>query len=165
MTLALFKHKTRVLFVCTENICRSPLAEGMMRHALRSAGLARGVKVSSAGIYAPQPGARADQRARQVAAAAGIDLGRIRASRVTQRELVLSDIVLVMDRANMRDLLKVCPPEHQHKISLLLSHDPGQDLEEVPDPYYGSYEGFEQVFQIIERAVVCLIPRIGNLGD
>jgi len=154
-----------VLFVCTENICRSPLAEGLMRHHLHSAGLARGVKVSSAGIFASQPGARPDQRARQLAAAAGIDLGKIRASRLTEKELVHSDIILAMDHANLRDLIKICPPEYRHKISLLLSHDPGQSLEEVPDPYYGSYEGFVQVFRIIESAVVCLIPQIGILGD
>jgi len=165
MTLALFKQKHRVLFICTENICRSPLAEGLMRHYLHDAGLARGVKVSSAGIYASQPGARPDQRARQVAAAAGVDLGRIRASRVTEKELALSDMILVMDNRNMRDLTEVCPPEHRHKVSLLLSHDPGQSLEEVPDPYYGSYEGFVQVCQIIESAVVCLIPQIGTLAD
>ena len=69
-----------------------------------------------------------------------------------------------MDHSNLRDLMEICPAMHQHKISLLLSHVPDQDLEEVPDPYYGSYEGFEAVFQLIERAVSRLIPRIGIAG-
>ena len=162
--LALFKHEIQVLFVCTENICRSPLAEGLMRHHLKLAGAAGGVKVSSAGTRASQPGARPDQRAQKVAAAAGINLGRIRASRVTEKALVHSDMILAMDHANMRDLIEICPPEHRHKISLLLSHDPGQSLEDVPDPYYGSYEGFVQVFRIIESAVIRLIPHIGILS-
>jgi protein-tyrosine phosphatase len=158
------KVKTRVLFVCTENICRSPLAEGLMRHHLKLAGLAGGFKVGSAGTSASQPGARPDQRARDVAAAAGINLGKIRARRVTNRDFELNNLILAMDNSHIGRLIKICPPEHHHKISLLLDHDPGQSLKEVPDPYYGSYEGFVEVFQIIERAVVALIPHMGTLG-
>jgi protein-tyrosine phosphatase len=152
-----------VLFVCTENICRSPLAEGLMRQHLKYVGAARGVKVSSAGTRASQPGARPDQRAQRIAAAAGVKLNRIKARRVTEKDLVHSDMILAMDHANMRDLIGICPQEHRRKISLLLSHDPEQGLEDVPDPYYGSYEGFAQVFQIIESAVVRLMPHIGTL--
>lgn len=61
----------------------------------------------------------------------------------------------------MRELQQICPPEHLHKLSLLLSHDPEQVLDEVPDPYYGSYEGFVEVFGLIESAIVSLLPRIG----
>ena len=160
----MFQRKTRVLFVCTENICRSPLAEGLLRHHLRLAGKASGVKVSSAGTRTSQPGARPDLRAQKLAAASGINLGRISACRVTQKELALSDMIIAMDRGNRRDLIKICPPEHQHKISLLLNHMAGQVLEDVPDPYYGSYKGFEEVYQLIEAAVVCLIPRIGTIA-
>jgi len=157
--LSLFKHETRVLFVCTENICRSPLAEGLMRHHLQLAGRARGVKVSSAGTMASQPGARPDQRAQKVADTAGVNLGRIRASRVTEKELVRSDFVFVMDNRNLEELLEICPPQERHKVSLLLTHLPGQNLDEVPDPYYGSYQGFEEVFQLIENAVLSLVSR------
>jgi protein-tyrosine phosphatase len=161
--LTLLQRKTRVLFVCTENICRSPLAEGLLRHHLRLAGKAREVEVSSAGTRTSQPGARPDQRAQKLAAAAGINLGRIRAQIVTQKELALSDRIIAMDSANRRDLIKICPPEHQHKISLLLSHVPDQALDDVPDPYYGSYKGFEEVFQLLEGAVLCLVSTSGML--
>ena len=73
-----------------------------------------------------------------------------------------SDYIFAMDHANMRDLDEMCPPGHRHKISLLLSHLSGQHLDEVPDPYYGSVEGFENVFQLIDAAVVDLIPHIAE---
>ncbi|MEH6571325.1 MAG: low molecular weight protein-tyrosine-phosphatase [Halioglobus sp.] len=160
IALALFKHDTRVLFICTENICRSPLAEGLLQHHLQHSDLRNRVKVSSAGTRTSQPGCRPDQRARKVAADAGINLGRIRAGRVTEQDLVRSDYVIAMDKANMRDLMKLCPPEQQYKISLLLSHLPGHNLDEVPDPYYGSIEGFDRVFQLIDSAVEGLISHI-----
>jgi protein-tyrosine phosphatase len=161
----MFQRKIRVLFVCTENICRSPMAEGVMRQHLRHSGLLGRIKVSSAGTRTSQPGARPDKRAQKAAAATGITLGRIRARRVTERDLEGCDYIIAMDKANMRDLMKICPPEHSHKVSLLLSHLPGQDMDEVPDPYYGSYEGFEEVFQLIDRAVGLLIPHIGSSSD
>ena len=160
--LDLFKRKTRVLFVCTENICRSPMAEGLLRHHLQQAGLGRSVKVSSAGTKASMPGARPDQRAQKVAIAAGIDLSRIRASRVTEKDILRSDYVFALDRSHLQDLLQACPPEHRHKISLLLAHLPGQDLEDVPDPYYNSHDSFKEVFTLIESAVASLIPRFGT---
>ena len=137
------------------------MAEGLLRHHLQQAGLGKSVRVSSAGTKASMPGARPDQRAQKVAIAAGIDLGRIRASRVTDKDLTGSDYVFAMDRSHLQDLLKACPPENRHKISLLLAHLPGQDLQDVPDPYYNSHESFREVFTLIESAVVCLVPLIG----
>lgn len=136
------------------------MAEGLLRHHLQCAGLGRQVKVDSAGTIASQPGARPDQRAQKVAKEAGIDLGRIRASRVSRQALIRSDFVFALDDANYQELLRICPIEHCHKLSLLLTHSPEQHLKGVPDPYYGSYEGFEEVFQLIERAVICLVPHI-----
>ena len=155
--LTLFQNKTRVLFVCTENICRSPLAEGLLRHHLQQAGKGRGVKVSSAGTRASQQGVKPDQRVVRVAAEAGVDLGRIRAHRITQVDLARSDYVFALDKSNLAALQAICPPEHQHKISLLLSHLPDPALEDVPDPYYGNYQGFERVFQLVEAAVLQLV--------
>lgn len=136
-----------------------------MRHHLVQNGVAAAFKVSSAGISASQPGARPDQRARDVAAAAGIKLDKIRARRVTERDLETSDLILAMDSSHLRGLVRMCPPQHCHKISLLLSHDPQQSLEDVPDPYYGNYEGFVQVFRMVERAVVALIPDLCMVGE
>lgn len=136
-----------------------------MRHYARLAGLDGILSVSSAGIRASQPGAKPDQRARRIALGAGIDLGRIRARRVTKNHLIDSDLILAMDRSHIRDLRKVCPVEHQRKLRLLLNYDPAQALEDVPDPYYGSYDGFVEVFQIIDRAVASLLTQIGSSED
>lgn len=147
-----------------ENICRSPLAEGVLRHHLRRAGKGGEVAVNSAGTRASQRGARPDQRAQRVAAAAGVSLGSIRARKVTEKLLVEADFVFSMDHSNLKKLMDICPPEHRHKISLLLSQLPGQEQQDVPDPYYGNYRGFEQVYELIEGAVLNLVSN-QFLGD
>ncbi len=123
--------------------------------------MGRKASVSSAGTHASQPGARPDVRTLRLAAAAGIKLGNIRARRVTEKDLVIADVVLAMDRGHLHALKQMCPPEHRHKISLLLSHDPSQQLEEVPDPYYGSFDGFIEVFALMESAIIKLVSSMG----
>lgn len=158
--MTLFQRKTHVLLVCTENICRSPMAEGLLRHYLRESELRNRVEVSSVGTKASMPGCRPDQRAQKVAALRGIDISGIKASRITDRNLQRSDFIFVMDEGNMRDLRQMCPVEQQGKISFLLSHQAGQPLLEVPDPYYGSADGFARVFQIIDDAMADLLSYI-----
>lgn len=129
------------------------MAEGLLKHHLQHLGVGKLVEVRSAGTRTSQPGCRPDQRAQKAAALKGIDIGRIRASRVCERDLVRSDYILAMDHSNIRDLEKMCPPAHRHKISLLLNCGSGRDVDEVPDPYYGSVKGFEEVFRLIDAAV------------
>ena len=163
--MTLFQRKTRILLVCTENICRSPMAEGLLRHYLQQTKLRQGVDVSSAGTRSSMPGCRPDQRAQKVAAARGINLAGMKACRVTDRDLQRSDFIFAMDEANLRDLRKLCPVEQHDKISFLLDHQAGQPLIEVPDPYYGSTEGFERVFQIIDDAMDSVISYIQSRID
>ena len=158
--MTLFQRKTRVLLVCTENICRSPMAEGLLRHHIQQSELRRRVDVSSAGTRSSMPGCRPDQRAQKVAALRGIDLTGMRARRVTERDIERSDFIFAMDEANLRDLRQMCPAEQHHKISFLLSHHMGQTLTEVPDPYFGSADGFLRVFQIIDDAMGDLVSYI-----
>jgi low molecular weight protein-tyrosine phosphatase len=160
--LALFQRKTRVLLVCTENICRSPMAEGLLRHYIQQSELSGKVDVSSAGTRCSMPGCRPDQRAQKIAALRGIDLSGIKARRVTERELQRSDFVFVMDEGNMRDVRQLCPTEQHGKLAFLLSHHAWQQRAEVPDPYFGSVDGFARVFQIIEDAMDSLISYIGS---
>jgi protein-tyrosine phosphatase len=140
------------------------MAEGLLRHHLQRRGFGDRVVVDSAGTRASQAGSRPDLRAQKVAALRGINLSRGRSRRMTDRDLTHSDFVFVMDEGNMRDLLRICPSGHEDKISFLLSHQPGQPLLEVPDPYFGSAEGFERVYDILESAmdgvVAYLVPQL-----
>lgn len=141
------------------------MAEGLLRHHLDLTGQGKEYRVSSAGTRASSPGARPDQRAAKVAAEAGVNLGRIRASRVTDKMLQRSDLVIAMDLSNLHYLQEVCPPDHLYKLSLLLSYLPEHVSADVPDPYYGSAAGFKDVFQLIEVAVCSLVPQLGDLAS
>jgi protein-tyrosine phosphatase len=161
--LSLLKYDTRILFVCRENICRSPLAEGLLRHYLRHSGVAGRHKVSAAGTRTSQPGARPDPRAQRLASAAGVEIRRIKARRVKESDLTDSDLVFAMDHTNLAELRKACPQEHLHKLHLFLAQCPDLGLEDVPDPYYGSYQGFAEVYELIDRALQCLLSEGGML--
>jgi protein-tyrosine phosphatase len=132
----------------------------MLRHRLREMGLQRKFESQSAGTRASQPGHNPDPRAQRIAQEAGISLGGIRASQVSVKDLQRSDYVLAMDQSVVSDLLTICPPQEQGRISLLMSFAAGSGHDEVPDPYYGNYRGFEEVFRLIEEAVTGLLVRI-----
>lgn len=128
------------------------MAEGLLQRELRNAGVDDLIEVDSAGTQTTQSGRRPDKRGERAAAIAGIDLTKMRSRRVRTADLVNSDLVLAMDNSNVRDLKRICPEDHRYKISLLLSLAPQQQLREVPDPYYGSTEGFETVFELLQSA-------------
>lgn len=158
----IFTKKRRILLVCRENICRSPMAEGLLREQLSHAGFDKDIEVLSAGTHATQPGRRPDLRAERAAAIAGIDLTKIRAKRVTPKDIASSDLVLAMDKSNLEDLMRMCPEGHEYKVSLLLSHVPGEHRREVPDPYYGSTEGFETVFELLDNALAASVESLAD---
>src|SRR5215510_12160001 len=124
------KAAPRILFVCTGNICRSPTAEGVLRHLARRAGVE--VHVESAGVGGWHVGHPPDERAQHHARGRGYDLSAQRARQVAPRDLAV--------------LQAQCPDEHRAKLRLLV---PGRD---VPDPYYGGSEGFERVLDMVEDA-------------
>ena len=156
----LFSRKSIILLVCRENICRSPMAEGLLRFHLRQSGLDDQYTVRSAGTQVSRSGSRSDQRAQRAARFAGIDISRNRAHRVSSRDLARSDMVLAMDATNRQDLLALCEPGQGEKIGMLLDFLPGHEGEDVPDPYYGSPEGFEVVFALLEQAMVHLVSAL-----
>ena len=154
----------RLLFVCMGNICRSPTAEGLMRHVLLEAGLDSEVEVDSAGTGAWHVGDPADPRARAAAARRGIDLRSI-ARQVTREDLDSFDLVLAADIQNQHDLLALAgdDPVRRAKVRRLREFDPasvkGGELD-VPDPYYGGADGFEQVLDIVDAACRGLLGEI-----
>lgn len=134
-----------VLLVCTANICRSPMAEAV----LRSQGLVE--LVQSAGARAGPRGEPVDARAARALQQRGYQLPkRWRSRRLQPSDLERFDLVLAMDLDNLRDLRAVAPPELQHKLHLFLDSVPGRSGEEVPDPYFGSAQGFEHVLDLLE---------------
>ncbi len=142
-----------VVFVCMGNICRSPTAHGVFRHRLRQAGLAARVGVESAGTSGLHVGERPDARAIRHAQARGVDLSDLRARGLTAADFARADLIVLMDADNEANARARCPPEHQHKLcrlTVFARRHPGVD--EVPDPYYGGPQGFEQVLDLVEDA-------------
>ena len=142
----------RICFVCLGNICRSPTAEGVFRKLADGARLSSRLVIDSAGTGAWHVGELPDPRAREAAALRGYDLTH-RARQFVEADLGRFDLVLAIDRANLRDLQRMARGSGEPRIELLRAFDPGaSEGAEVPDPYSGGREGFEIVLDICERA-------------
>ena len=150
----------KVLFVCMGNICRSPTAEGVFKHFVTEAGLSQHILSDSAGTHGYHIGEPPDPRAQDAAARRGYDLSALRARQVSRRDFSEFDYVLAMDEANRRLLEKLCPPQHAHKLKLVMEFSGDPVLREVPDPYYGGAQGFERVLDMAEQASLGLLKRL-----
>ena len=153
--------KTRICFVCLGNIVRSPLAENMFRHLAEQAGVGHKYMVDSAGTGGWHVGEPPDARMRRVAAAHGFRYdGRARQFRPADFDRF--DWIIAMDASNRADLRRMARSDAQRaKIRLLREFDPlgGPDAP-VPDPYYGGIDGFEEVFQIVQRSCKGLLEAL-----
>lgn len=156
---------TAVLFVCLGNICRSPLAEGVFQHLVAKRGTSRRYHVDSAGTGAWHAGEPADPRSREVAERNGIFL-RGRARQVQEEDFHQFDLILAMDRTNMADLETAYPgSDARAKLRLFRELDPeGEGDLDVPDPYYGGSEGFDQVFAMVLRSCTALLNELEGAG-
>jgi protein-tyrosine phosphatase len=151
----------RILFVCMGNICRSPTAEGVMRRLLEDAGLGDRVEVESAGTGAWHVGEPPDERATLAARRRGVTLEGA-ARQIRPSDFRSFDLLIALDRANLRELLAIAPDEEAaEKVRLLREFDPaaGGDLD-VPDPYFGGDRGFETVLDMVEAACRGLIDEL-----
>jgi len=146
----------RVLFVCLGNICRSPTAEGVLRQKLREAGLEGRIQVDSAGTGDWHVGKAPDSRTRQAALRRGYDLSALRARQVVAADFQRFDLVLAMDQNNLAHLQRLQPQGESAELDLFLRRYQ-LTLDEVPDPYYGGEEGFEQVLDLLEQACDALL--------
>lgn len=150
----------KILFVCMGNICRSPTAEGVFRHQVSEAGQADTIIIDSAGTHAYHIGSSPDTRAQQAALQRGYDLGSLRGRQVGAKDFHEFDYILAMDRENLANLLLICPPQEQHKLKLFMEFSRGFVEREVPDPYYGGSQGFENVLNMVEDAASGLLEEI-----
>lgn len=154
------RHK--VLFVCTGNICRSPTAEGVARGLAAKQGVDHLFEFDSAGTHGYHVGDPPDPRSIAAASRRGYDLAHMRARRVTEFDFVRFDHVLAMGRDHLELLQRACPKPHQGKLGLLLEFSKRFEEDEVPDPYYGGMDGFEQVLDLVEDAATQLILRLSG---
>jgi protein-tyrosine phosphatase len=150
----------RVCFVCTGNICRSPTAEVVFRRQVTSAGLAELISVSSAGLSGWHVGDGADTRSLATMSSHGYDGRAHRAQQWKHAWWDRHDVVIALDSGHQQQLAGVAP--NGRRVALLRDYDPavaGQHLD-VPDPYYGGPDGFEDVLAMIETACMGLLDQL-----
>ena len=150
----------QVLFVCLGNICRSPMAEGVFHHLVEEAGLGNVVSANSAGTGPWHVGKPPDKRGQATAARHGIDIGHQRARQIAADDFTVFDYVLAMDGDNLQTLLRAAPTEHQNRVTLFLNFGAADKGGDVPDPYYGGPEGFDDVFVLVQDAARGLLRHI-----
>ncbi len=150
----------KLLFVCLGNICRSPMAEGVFAYVAAQAGHADRFTLDSAGTAAWHTGNPPDPRGQTAAAARDIDLSGLRARQVREKDFTEFDLILAMDEANFTELSALATEGKAHKVRLFLDDAPGLGLSEVPDPYYGGDEGFEEVLDLIETGSKALLAKL-----
>ena len=150
---------TRLLFVCSGNICRSPLAEAVFRRRAAEMGIAARFVVDSAGMHGYHAGERADPRTRAVGRRYGIEVTSI-AREVTREDFERFDLIVAMDRGHERQLLAMAGREHAAKVRLMRDFDAGEKGLDVPDPYYDGERAFEDVYRIVDAATRGLLASL-----
>mgnify|MGYP001373700957 CR=1 FL=1 len=153
---------SKILFVCLGNICRSPAAEGIFKQKIKERDLDNFFVVDSAGTGSWHVGNLPDQRMRTTALTRGIELTS-RARQIEENDLYEFDHILVMDKDNLnavKSLIKDNTYPINSKIKLILSYSKKSQLDEVPDPYYGGQNGFENVLDLLDDAIDELIDSL-----
>jgi protein-tyrosine phosphatase len=149
-----------VLMVCMGNICRSPTAEGVLRHKLHEAGLEGEVTVDSAGTHAWHAGEPPDRRSQKHALARGYDLSALRARAVVPEDFDRFDLILAMDWDNLALLEDQRPATHRARLQRLCEYARALDSPVVPDPYSGGGTDFERVLDLVEDACDGLVAAL-----
>lgn len=152
--------KTKVLFVCMGNICRSPSAQGVFEKYVKDNGLKSQFSIDSAGTHSYHVGGKPDSRSAQAAIMREIDIRNQRARKISQADCDTFDYIVVMDNDNYTNVKLMCPKQYQNKIYKMMDFAPSSKYSEVPDPYYGGDQGFELVLDLLENASICLLNHI-----
>ena len=152
----------KILMVCLGNICRSPMAEGILKHELQKRGITD-VQVDSAGTAAFHVGEPADARAQAELRKHGIDISDERAMKLSPYHLEEYDMIFAMDRSNYADILMLTKDDKERqKVDMFmnLSH-PGENIP-VPDPYYGGDQGFRKVYKMLKESAEVLADELSK---
>ncbi len=154
-------YKMKILIVCLGNICRSPMAEGILRDKAEARGIK--IKIDSAGTSAHHIGEAPDKRARKTMKSKGHDISRLRARQFEPLDYDRYDKIFVMDSSNLSNVLHIPhSPNHRKKVQLMMDLcAPGEKCD-VPDPYFGGDDGFENVYQMLDEACEKLLDSING---
>lgn len=149
--------KTKVLMVCLGNICRSPLAEGILKSKVDS----EKIQVDSAGTGGWHVGDLPDPRSIEIAKKYGLDITDQRGKQFSTYDFEIYDHIFVMDNSNYRDVIKLAKNDSEiKKVKRILDEIfPGENVD-VPDPYYGGDQGFENVYQMLDQACTVFAEKI-----
>ncbi len=153
------KPQTSVLFVCLGNICRSPLAHGVLHQVVAETGLGHRIAVDSAGTGDWHAGNLPDPRSMEVAARHGVDLSRQRARMIRPDDYSRFDLIFGMVRSNVEYLARSAPAGSTGSVHLFLKYATGRDVD-IPDPYYGGPGGFDAVYLTIREASEALAAKL-----
>ncbi|UYW01438.1 low molecular weight phosphotyrosine protein phosphatase [Flavobacterium agricola] len=151
---------TKVLMVCLGNICRSPLAHGILESKIEPE---MQVKVDSAGTAAWHSGKQPDERSIAIAKQNGIDISNQKARQFTVEDFNAFDYIYVMDQSNYKDVMKLAPNDATRaKVEIILNEIYPEENREVPDPYYGGTSGFTTVYNLLDQACDKIIHKLKN---
>jgi protein-tyrosine phosphatase len=152
ISVDLQRRSRRILFVCLGNICRSPTAEGVLRHLAAGEAPRLALHIDSAGTGDYHIGAPPDLRSQRAALRRGIDISDLRARQVSKEDFERFDLILAMDRENLSELQALRPADSRAALKLFLEYAPELKLRDVPDPYYRDARGFEEVLDLTTAA-------------
>jgi protein-tyrosine phosphatase len=158
--------RINVLMVCLGNICRSPTAEAVLRAIAAREAPDLKIHIDSAGTADYHIGSPPDKRSQAAALRRGYDMSALRARRVEAVDFEQFDLILAMDHANFEELQRIVPRARRERVRLFLEFAPDAHTREVPDPYYGGPNGFEEVLDLVEAASRGLLQFLRErLGD
>lgn len=154
--------KSKILFVCMGNICRSPTAEGIFRKLVNEHSSLVNIEIDSCGTIGYHVGEPPDHRSVSFAKRRGYDLSPIRSRKISIEDFEYFDLILAMDIENLNNLKVIADNNERHlkKIGLFLDFDVTNSVRIVPDPYYGGSSGFDDVIDLIEAASKGLIVHL-----
>lgn len=151
---------TKVIFVCMSNFCRSPLAQGVFEKLIAIEGLQGSIEVDSAGTHDYQIGLAPDKHSQSVARAHGFDISAQQARQIDLHDFPYYDHIIAMDCHNLAYLKSIAPSQCLDKIDLLMRFATRHPIQDIPDPYQKSQNGFDLVYELIEDGAQGLLEQI-----